>query len=121
MKTKSIYNYLLNIQSPINNIDTLLTPILLASPFMEIAKKQDIINDSDLTIAKTAGLQDLLDTQTASIDSLIANGGGGSEFKPCFSCRPQGPQNFTNFSKINWGDVLFDDTVSTKISLHNGI
>ena len=41
MKTKSIYNYLLNIQSPINNIDTLLTPILLASPFMEISKKQN--------------------------------------------------------------------------------
>ena len=73
---------------------------------LEIAKKQDIINDNDLTIAKTAGLQGLLDTQAASIDSLIAGGG----FKPCFSCRPQGPQNFTNFSNINWGDVIFDDT-----------
>ena len=41
MKTKSIYNYLLNIQSPINNIDTLLTPILLAFPFMKISKKQN--------------------------------------------------------------------------------
>ena len=51
----------------------------------------------------------MLDTQTASIDSLKA-GGGGSEFKPCFSCQMPNSQTVGDMARMDWCDVLYDHT-----------
>ena len=48
-------------------------------------------------------------SSTSSTNSTSSTS-SSSEIKPCFSCRPQGVQNYSNFSTINWGDILYNDT-----------
>jgi hypothetical protein len=57
------------------------------------------------------GKQNTLTSGTGiDITNNVISSSSVAEFKPVFSCRPQSNQNYTQYSTINWGDMLYNDT-----------